>query len=64
MQMVHFWKNISMAGGALLLTYFGPGPYSVRARSTSRDAPPAAGVRAQWAVAVSVCRRVKKATSG
>jgi putative oxidoreductase len=33
MQMVHFWKNISMAGGALLLTYFGPGPYSVRAHS-------------------------------
>jgi putative oxidoreductase len=33
MQMVHFWKNLSMAGGALLLAYFGPGPYSVRARS-------------------------------
>jgi putative oxidoreductase len=33
MQMVHFWKNISMAGGALLLAYFGPGPYSVKARS-------------------------------
>ncbi|WP_257451201.1 DoxX family protein [Archangium lipolyticum] len=33
MQMIHFWKNISMAGGALLLAYFGPGPYSVRARS-------------------------------
>lgn len=33
MQMVHFWKNISMTGGALLLVYFGPGPYSVRARS-------------------------------
>ena len=33
MQMAHFWKNISMAGAALLLVYFGPGPYSVRARS-------------------------------
>jgi putative oxidoreductase len=33
MQIPHFWKNLSMAGGALLLTYFGPGPYSVRARS-------------------------------
>jgi putative oxidoreductase len=32
-QMIHFWKNLSMAGGALLLAYFGPGPYSVRARS-------------------------------
>lgn len=32
-QMIQFWKNLSMAGGALLLTYFGPGPYSVRARS-------------------------------
>lgn len=33
MQLTHFWKNISMAGGALVLVYFGPGPYSVRARS-------------------------------
>jgi putative oxidoreductase len=33
MQMIHFWKNLSMAGGALLLAYFGPGPYSVRAHS-------------------------------
>ncbi|WNG40865.1 DoxX family protein [Archangium violaceum] len=33
MQMTHFWKNISMAGGALLLVYFGPGPFSVRERS-------------------------------
>ena len=33
MQMVHFWKNVAMAGGALLLVYFGPGPYSVKARS-------------------------------
>jgi putative oxidoreductase len=32
-QSIHFWKNISMTGGALLLVYFGPGPYSVRAHS-------------------------------
>jgi putative oxidoreductase len=32
-QRVHFLKNLSMMGGALLLVYFGPGPYSVRARS-------------------------------
>ena len=33
MEMILFSKNISMAGGALLLAYFGPGPYSIRARS-------------------------------
>jgi putative oxidoreductase len=32
MQFIHFWKNISLAGGALIITYFGPGPFSVRAR--------------------------------
>lgn len=32
MQLVHFLKNLSMAGGALLITYFGPGPFSLRAR--------------------------------
>ncbi|HYO59513.1 DoxX family protein [Archangium sp.] len=37
MQMTHFWKNISLAGGALMLVYFGPGPYSVRARSQVRE---------------------------
>ena len=28
-QMAHFMKNLAIAGGALLLVYFGPGPYSV-----------------------------------
>jgi len=28
-QMAMFWKNISMLGGALLITYFGAGPVSV-----------------------------------
>lgn len=31
-QMTHFMKNVSMAGGALLITYFGPGPFSLRRR--------------------------------
>jgi len=29
MQMAMFMKNISMLGGALLITYFGSGPFSV-----------------------------------
>jgi putative oxidoreductase len=29
---IHFWKNISIAGGFLLLAAFGPGAYSVDAR--------------------------------
>lgn len=29
MQMAHFMKNVSMAGCALLLMYFGPGPISI-----------------------------------
>jgi putative oxidoreductase len=33
-QMIHFMKNLSMAGGALLITYFGPGPFSLRRRRT------------------------------
>jgi putative oxidoreductase len=28
-QMVHFMKNLSMAGGALLIYYYGPGPISL-----------------------------------
>ncbi|XXF77667.1 DoxX family protein [Myxococcaceae bacterium GXIMD 01537] len=31
-QMVHFMKNLSMAGGALLIMYFGPGPFSLSRR--------------------------------
>jgi putative oxidoreductase len=32
MQMVMFMKNISMLGGALLITQFGAGPFSIDAR--------------------------------
>jgi len=32
MQMVMFMKNISMLGGALLITYFGSGPLSIDAQ--------------------------------
>ena len=32
MQQAMFMKNLSMLGGALLLTYFGAGPISVDAR--------------------------------
>jgi putative oxidoreductase len=33
MQMAMFMKNLSMLGGALLITYFGSGPLSVDART-------------------------------
>lgn len=29
---IHFWKNVSIAGGFLMLAAFGPGAYSVDAR--------------------------------
>ncbi len=29
MQMINFMKNVSMTGGALLIAYFGSGPFSV-----------------------------------
>jgi putative oxidoreductase len=32
MQMVMFMKNVSMMGGALLISQFGPGPWSLDAR--------------------------------
>jgi putative oxidoreductase len=32
-QMVHFMKNLSMLGGALLMTHFGSGPLSLDSRS-------------------------------
>lgn len=32
MQFVHFMKNVSMLGGALLITQFGSGPWSLDAR--------------------------------
>jgi putative oxidoreductase len=31
-QMVHFMKNVSMLGGALLVSQFGAGPFSLDAR--------------------------------
>ena len=31
-QMSQFMKNIAMTGGALILAYFGPGPFSLRVR--------------------------------
>ena len=31
-QMVHFMKNLSMLGGALLMTQFGSGPLSLDSR--------------------------------
>src|SRR5688572_1360187 len=36
MQQVHFIKNVSLMGGALLLIYFGAGPVSLDARHTHR----------------------------
>lgn len=36
MQLTHFLKNVSMAGGALLLAYFGPGPFSLSRRREAR----------------------------
>ncbi len=32
MQFINFMKNLSMLGGALLITQFGPGPWSLDAR--------------------------------
>ena len=34
MQMIHFMKNMSMLGGALLISQFGAGPLSLHARSS------------------------------
>ena len=31
-QLIHFMKNLSMAGGALFIVYFGSGPFSLRSR--------------------------------
>src|SRR5690606_5449627 len=35
-QMTHCMKNVSMAGGALLILYFGPGPFSLTRRRDAR----------------------------
>jgi putative oxidoreductase len=32
-QLTHFFKNLALAGGALLIVYFGPGPYSLGRRA-------------------------------
>lgn len=40
MQMIHFMKNISMIGGALMITFYGAGPLSMdnhRAKKARRD---------------------------
>jgi putative oxidoreductase len=36
MQKLNFWKNLSIAGGLLVLSAFGPGAYSVDGRTTRR----------------------------
>lgn len=36
MQKLNFWKNLSIAGGLLVLYAFGPGAYSVDGRATRR----------------------------
>jgi putative oxidoreductase len=35
-QMIHFLKNVMMAGGLLQVVYFGAGPYSVDARRRAK----------------------------
>jgi putative oxidoreductase len=36
MQKLNFWKNLSIAGGLLVLYAFGPGAYSADGRGTRR----------------------------
>ena len=38
-EMAHFFKDLALAGGALLITQFGSGPYSLDERQTSAEAP-------------------------
>jgi putative oxidoreductase len=45
MQMVNFLKNISLLGGALLISYFGAGPLSIDANIAAKDASPKQNVR-------------------
>jgi uncharacterized membrane protein YphA (DoxX/SURF4 family) len=42
MQMVMFMKNVSIMGGALLLSYFGSGPLSLDGLLRARSVPRAA----------------------
>ena len=41
MQMIHFFKNLSMLGGALLIAHFGSGPLSLDGLKESGAAEPA-----------------------
>jgi putative oxidoreductase len=43
-QQSQFMKNMALAGGALLLVYFGPGPYSLRQRRLRGAEAPGARV--------------------
>lgn len=43
-QMIHFMKNVMMAGGLLQITYFGAGAWSLDARS-AKPAVPASALR-------------------
>lgn len=40
MEQINFMKNVSMLGGAFLISYFGAGPLSLDARLKHRSAPP------------------------
>jgi putative oxidoreductase len=44
-QMIHFLKNVMMAGGLLQITYFGAGAWSMDARS-ARSTPPQSALSA------------------
>lgn len=44
-QLIHFLKNVSMLGGALMVTYFGSGPHSVDIRVGHRQARAIESVR-------------------
>ena len=41
-QMIHFLKNVMMAGGLLQITYFGAGAWSLDARSARSTSPKSA----------------------
>lgn len=46
MQMTNFEKNLSMLGGAFLISQFGAGPWSLDALASSKRSAPAAGAAA------------------
>jgi putative oxidoreductase len=47
MQMTNFYKNLSMLGGALLISQFGAGPWSLDALAASKASAPPASVASQ-----------------